>query len=338
MKDVARQAGVSVSSVSRYINDPNSINPIPALNIEKAIRELGYIPNTYAQSLKRGGSRTIGVIVPGLGPFFSSVCTALSDFFFQHKYLLYICETGEDTEREQYYIRALVGHQVAGLLIAFSGHAEIQINELNRQFPNVVMFDQHAGQYNIDSVCEDNYNSSYELTKYMISRGHRRFVLLFRTQFSTNTPHRIEGTTKALKEAGLDINDMCVHFDIQTEQQLHERIWESQHLTPRPTAIIGYSPLITENAMIALNRLNIKVPDEIDLAGYTLREFNAKFNFEIPSVIQRPYELGIRAGDVLLRKLRRTGESAPPRHYRLQPEILLPNPSFRISPGADSAG
>lgn len=121
IKDAAKASGVSGSSVSRYINNPGSINPIPAMNVAKAIRELGYIPNTYAQSLKKGHGNTIGVLVPGLGPFFSSVCTAFSDFFYQHHYLLFICNTGDEPEKERYYVNALLGQRVAGLLIAPSG-------------------------------------------------------------------------------------------------------------------------------------------------------------------------------------------------------------------------
>ncbi len=329
MKDVAQLADVSVSSVSRYVNDPSSINPIPALKIEKAIRELGYVPNPFAQALKGGDNRTVGVVLPGIGPFFSSVAAALSDFFYQHKYLLYICETGEDPEKEQYYVNALIGQRVAGILIALSGKTSDFVSEVSLQFPNIVMIDQHDEGCPVDAVYEDSLESSYQLTKYMIKRGHRQFILLFRTEFSTNTPQRILGTQRAFEEAGLNLNNMYVHFDIRTEHQLYDCLSGGLQKTPRPTAVIGYSPLIMENAMISLNRLNISVPNEIDLAGYTLEDFSSKFRFEIPSAVQKPYDLGIHAGDMLLRKLRRRAEKNAPKQFCLSMELRLPQTGLR---------
>lgn len=328
VKDVASRAQVSISSVSRYINDPTSINPIPALKIGQAIKELGYIPNTYAQGLKRGNSKTIGVIVPGLGPFFSSVCTALNDFFYQQKYLLYICDTGENIDKERYYVNALLGQQVAGILIALSGRTSEFIAETSKRFPYIVMIDQFAEDCPVDSVYEESCDSSYQLTKYMIDKGHRHFILLFRTKLSTNTPHRLRGTEKALEEAGMDINEMDVHFDISTEEKLYESLRQDLSNTPIRTAVIGYSPLIMENAMIALNRLNKKVPVEIDLAGYVLNDFQSKFGIEVPCIIQNPYELGFCAGDVLLRRIRKTGNTFTPRQYCIDNELHIPTASL----------
>lgn len=314
IKDVAAYAGVSPSSVSRYISNPNSINPIPAMKIEQAIKTLGYIPNTFAQSLKRGHSNTVGFIVPVLGPFYSQICSALSDFFYQHHYLLFICETQDEAEKERYFINSLLGQQVAGLIIAPSGGNDAFLQKINQQFTNIILLDNYNDKLPFDSVYEDNYDSSYRLTKHLLEKGHRHIISLFRSELSTNTKQRMQGASKAFEEMNLDFQNSYIQYIDRNEKNFSQMISSLLTKTPKPTAIIAYSPLYLENTLTAINQLGLVVPQDVELAGYTLDDFSIKYKMDIPSVIQTPYDMGLIAGDMLLKKLRKGGGGLPKEH------------------------
>lgn len=319
---VAEHAGVSPSSVSRYVNDPHSIKPIPALRIEKAIKELGYIPNTFAQGLKRGQSNIIGVIVPQLGPFYVRICSALSDFFYQNRYLLFICETNNDPKREQYYINSLIGQQAAGILAATSGQNDDFLRDLQRHYPHILMLDNSA-DLPFDSVYENNRESSYLLTKYMIEQGHRKFIVLTHYGRTPNMTHRLNGVCQALQEAGLDIEDMYRQTE-DTYKNFESTLQELMAQTPRATAIISLSPYILETCLITLSKMRKSIPEDIALAGYALEDFGARYKVDLPCVIQDPYDHGIQAGAIMLRRLKKPKDMAPVKQYCLKTRLHLP--------------
>ena len=107
IREVAALAGVSISSVSRYLKDPKSIQPLAAYNIKNAIRELQYEPNMFAQNLKRGKSNIVGLVVPHTEYFFSRVCRGVSDYFFERKYVTFICESDNDGAKEKFYVQEI---------------------------------------------------------------------------------------------------------------------------------------------------------------------------------------------------------------------------------------
>ena len=186
------------------------------------------------------------------------------------------------------------------------------------------MIDHWEESLPFDAVHEDSYRDSYNLTKLMLERGHRQFALLFRSEQSTNTSQRLSGTVQALEEAGLKLSDMCVSFEDLSPEATHRKLAGFMAQPCRPTAVIAYSPLLLENALMSLNRMELKVPEDIDLAGYALQEFLPRYRLNIPLIIQDPYEMGVRAGDVLLRK---GSDKTAPRQYHL--ETLLYNPEQR---------
>lgn len=314
MRDVAELAGVSISSISRYIKEPSSINPVAAVKVAQAIRELDYHPNLFAQNLRRGYNDTIGVIVPDLNSYFSKVCEALNRFFYQNEYLLFVCDTNEDPEKERYYIRSLIQQRVAGMLISSSGKNNGLIRETAGEFRNLVQFDRYEPDIGIDSILENNVENAALLTTYMIEKGYDRFLLLYGPTISVNTQYRTQGTRQALTGHGLDYDKMRVVTDIVNTDQVYQAVKAATDEKNPPRAIIAFNPAITESAVMAMNMLNLK--DRMELAGFTLGDFRDKFRYDIPRIIQNPYDMGMKAGEVLLKRLKKpSANKMQPKKY-----------------------
>lgn len=320
IKDVAALAGVSISSVSRYIKDSASINSIAAVKVAEAIRELDYSPNLFAQNLRRGYNDTIGVIVPDLKPYFSKVCEALNQFFFQNDYLLFICDTNDDPAKERYFIRSLIQQRVAGLLIASSGKNNQFIQETAKGFKSVVQFDRYEPDITFDSVMENNVENAYILTKHMIEKGHRNFTLLYGATISVNTKYRTEGTIRALKEYGLDFEKMFVVNDNTNPDNVYQAIKSSSSKGKPLDAIIAFNPAITENAVMALNILNLQ--NKVELGGFSLGDFRDKFRYDIPCIVQNPYDMGMKAGEVMLKKIKKSSASTHAKQYIIETKFV----------------
>ncbi|MHB1393337.1 MAG: LacI family DNA-binding transcriptional regulator [Clostridia bacterium] len=318
IKDVAALSGVSVSSVSRYINVPTSINSIAAVKVQDAIKQLNYAPSPFAQNLRRGYNDNIGIIVPDLGLYFSSVCKALSQFFYQNKYMLFICETGDDPEKERYYINSLVRQRVAGILIASCGKNNDFIKDISSNFKNIITFDRYEPDINIDAIYEDNIRGAYILTKHMLEKGIREFALLYGMEYSVNTKYRLEGTEKALREYGLDINNMFIRKNCTTPQTVYDCVKGYTERHKNKAAIIAYNPLVLEGCVMALNVLNKSIPDDVQLAGFALEDFKAKYKYDIPCLIQNPYYMGMKAGEMMLKKLKKHSDKGEPKNYTIE--------------------
>lgn len=323
IKNVAALAGVSISSVSRYIKDPKSVRPIAAVKIGQAVKELNYVPSLFAQNLRRGHNNTIGVLVPDLTPYFSAACVALNQFFYENKYLLIVCDTGYDATKERFYLRSLMQQRVAGLIVASSEKNEEVFSEYTHSFTRVVLFDRDIHHKRYDSVGENNMECAYDLTKHILDNGYTDLALLFNATEYKNNVRRYESANRAITEAGLSVDDMFIATDLTSFDKIYRAIREFAGRSGGKKAIISYNPIITEGATMAMNALNIKVGEEIELSGFTIEDYQSKYRYNIPRVIQSPYSLGMKAGEIMLSQLNKTDyTNCCPKEYILKNKIV----------------
>ncbi len=324
IKHVAEEAGVSIATVSRYFKNPDSINPISAVRVAHAIKKMNYVPSLFAQNLKRGHSNTIGVLVPDLTPYFSKACVALTNFFFQNKYLLIICDTGYDASKERSYLRSLMQQRVAGLIAVSSGKNENILSEYTHSFTRIVFMDRDVPHERYDSVCENNAESARHLTRYMLEQGHTRLALLFSASEYQYTISRYESAMQAVEDFGFDKDNLFIAMDLTNPDRIFEAIKEFTMREGDRKAILAFNPIITEGATMALNALDIRIGEDVHLAGFTLDDYQSKYRYDIPRIIQRPYDLGLKAGEVMLRQLRKPDSSIrnEPKGYILKNELI----------------
>jgi LacI family transcriptional regulator len=324
IKTVAEEAGVSIATVSRYFKDPESINPISAVRVAHAIKKMNYVPSLFAQSLKRGHSNTIGVLVPDLTPYFSKACVALTNFFFQNKYLLIICDTGYDASKERSYLRSLMQQRVAGLIVVSSEKNENILSEYTHQFTKIILLDRDIPHEQYDSVCENNAESAYQLTRHLLTKEPGQLALLFSATAYQYTIRRYESAMKAIEEAGFSKERLFIATDLTNPDRIYNAIKEFTAREGPQKAIISFNPIITEGATMALNALDIRIGEDVRLAGFTLDDYQSKYRYSIPRIVQRPYDLGMKAGEVMLRHLRRTDNSvkSEPKGYILKNELI----------------
>ena len=268
LKDLAQICGCSVTSVSRALKDSDTISKELREKVQSKARELGYIPNLLAGSMRTGYTNTLAIILPDLrNPFFSLLAKYLEEYASSEGYSAFFMTTNEIMEHEHSAVMKAMQKNVDGILL-LPNQQDTKCIEMfdKRSFPYVLFgrkFDHIQSDY---VVCNDK-KGAYLATKHLIERGHKRILFLNSFLHIYSSVQRLEGFKEALSEFDLPY----VEDDVKT---ISTRIGDSEKIirdifsTPKDyTAIFCYCDVIAFEAIYTLNQLGIRVPQDIAVAG-----------------------------------------------------------------------
>lgn len=313
IRDVANMAGVSISSVSRYLKNPTSINPAASLAISNAIKALDYVPNPFAQNLKKQSSNIIAVIIPDLShTFFAKACRALEMLFYQSGYLVMICDSDEDPEKERFYIESMLQNRVAGILIVPTADNSTYLQNTIKENRNVVLFDRYIHDANVSYVCEDSEEAGYLLTNHMIKKGHKDFAVITGVSSSLNVQLRLKGIQKACTESNISLRQNYIFqniADFSPEVHISRILSDLLQDPSSPRCIIATNPKLTDGLVVACYTSHIEVPTQLSLAGFALDNPQKMYSIPISVMKQDPYTVGIKAGELMLRQIKNKAKS-----------------------------
>ena len=185
--DVARKAGVSTSTVSHVINETRYVSDQVKQRVHAAMKDLNYQPNVIARSLRTRETQTVGVVVSDItNPFFTNIVRAIEDEVLKQGYNIILCDTDEKPEREQVYLRLLMGRRVDGLIVApSSGNADLLQLAIESGYPTVLL-DSSIPGLDADVVLSDNEGGAFDAVSYLVGIGHRRIgIIAGRLEVST---------------------------------------------------------------------------------------------------------------------------------------------------------
>ncbi|CAG4887921.1 LacI family DNA-binding transcriptional regulator [Paraburkholderia saeva] len=263
IRDVAAAAGVSVTTVSKFINHAQRFSPPVEARVQAAIDELGYRSNPLARSMITGETRTIGLaILDILNPHFTSIVKGANRVALQHDYTLLLVDTEESQDHEQVLIEALA-QRVDGVIVS-SRMPEQSVQWMLELHKPVVLFGRNH-HFPIPSVGTDSYLASYMLARHLLNQGHRSIAYVGFGQSRWNN-ERIRGVQACLAEQGLSASV----YDAQAASpQGGERACSSIMLGPnRPDAVICYNDLIALGFIKAARALGFSLPQDVSIAGF----------------------------------------------------------------------
>ena len=322
MDDVASRAGVSTSTVSHVLNGTRKVSPATVQAVQRAIQQLGYIPNTLARSLARSSTNTIGVAISALSNhYFSETVHAIETECAKHGYMMLFADPHDDPEQELRVVTALHHRRVDGILLAPStGSKALEYLQAN-EVPTVLVDRMMNEQF--DQVGVENTRSTEALVTHLIEHGHRRIGFIAGRPGLGTTDERVAGYRAALQAAGLLVDpQLVVNGDSNSETA---RIATAQLLAlpARPTAIMAGNNLMTLGAMHALRDAKVEVPGHIALVGFDDFDWADFFVPRLTLIAQPVKELGARAVQMLLQRM--ASPAAPTHSVRLSPTLQLRN-------------
>ncbi|MCI6885991.1 MAG: LacI family transcriptional regulator [Lachnospiraceae bacterium] len=305
IKEVAALAGVSISSVSRYLADPKSIQPLAAYNIKNAIRELQYEPNSFAQNLKRGKSNIVGLVVPHMEYFFGKVCGVVSDYFYERRYVTFVCETDSDGAKERFYIQELLNQKAAGIIVAPSGQNTQYLQNVARNYKNLIAIDR-LEDIGCDIVLENHRENAYRLLSWLLkNKPCHQILMLFGWVDSYNTRMCLAGSGQAFEENGKKESEILRIFTarkIEVVMDALERLAARVKPGERPL-IVAFGSDILEYVVMGLHQRYPEWIGRVDVAGFAQAGTADKLGIECSLVIKNPESVGITAAELLHKKL-----------------------------------
>ncbi|MCL4441945.1 MAG: LacI family transcriptional regulator, partial [Firmicutes bacterium] len=210
IKQIAKLANVSDSTVSRVLNEHPDVNEKTRRKIQEIVRKEGYRPDAIARSLVTGHSKTLAYVTEDIrNPFFAEVARGLEDAATEQGYQVIYCSTDSNAEKENMYINILLSYRVAGIVFSsFSGNNDV-ILELNRCNMPYVFVNRYFNDISADCVLIDNFKGGYMATQHLISLGHKKIVYLAGIGSSTSL-ERKRGYEQALRDAGIEYKETLV--------------------------------------------------------------------------------------------------------------------------------
>ncbi|KOH42660.1 LacI family DNA-binding transcriptional regulator [Sunxiuqinia dokdonensis] len=323
LKDIATKVGVSTATVSYVLNGlekEKRVGVEVAKKIKDAARELNYMPNQIARSLRKGSTNTIGLIVADIAnPFFGQLARIVEDEAIKHNYTVIFGSSDEDCVKSEALIDTFVNRQVDGFIIAPSEGCKSQINALiNREVP-LVLIDRYLPQLNTSYVVLDNFTAVYDAVTHLVEKGHRRIGMVAYENSLIHMSERIRGYKEAM-------------IDHQLEKEI--RIKKIAYNLPRQEMekIIGemLTHLISDALIFATNALSLaglyavktnqkKVPEELALIGFDGNEAFDFFDSPLTYIKQPLEQMGRESVRILLDEMKGNTEN---QHIQMASKLI----------------
>ena len=324
IKDVAKSAGVSISTVSRYLANPSSIKPTFASAVEKAINELKYIPNPFAQNLKSEHTNNIAIIIPDISnQFFSEACKALCTVLYRNKYFVMICDTDDNPEKEQYYINEMIKSRAAGIILVTCGQNTEFVKTVVNAGHRIVLLDRMEPSIKVDTVCADKYRAGYDLAKHLVRKGHRHYAILSGSENSINMQFIISGIKNAFAESSVSINESCIITNLRTKESAAHEFELLLANKKNLSCVIACNSVLLDGIVLAANRLQLNIPEDCEIAGFSIDDPRYAYPFPVPAIMEIPAQLGAEVGELMLRLLASESDTSVAKQILLNCQLIL---------------
>ena len=322
MKDLARETGLGLATISKYING-GTVREKNRVLIEAAAKKLHYVPNEVARSLKTQQSRVIGVVIPELSnSFITSIISSMEDILRQRDYAVIVCDCRSDPKREKEAVEFLMHRRVDGLINMATDASGAHLKAaLDTGIP-VLLVDRLVRplQGRVSAVIIDNAYASRQAVDKLLDLGHRRIGLVLGSPHLYTTDARLEGYLNALRERGVTPEDRYIRYGDYTMDGGYRSVLELTGMEEPPTALFITNFEMTLGGMLALQHSGVRVPEDLSVIGFDkLEQFGAVFP-DLALVCQSQLGIGRECANLML-DLLSDRENTAPRVVTLSTEL-----------------
>jgi LacI family transcriptional regulator len=297
--DVAQDAGVSPTTVSRYLNNRIELPPATSARIDAAIKRFNYRPNLLAKRLSTGKSEAVGLVVPEIRePFFAELASAVEEEAERHGYTIFMSSTRGDQHREIACLNRLHDRHVDGLIMMTNTPDDGTLAKLISSRKNVVLIDEDIPGVDVPRIFVDNEPGAYTATRHLIAAGHRDIAYLHGPAGLFTVIEREAGFRRAMAEANLPVRPEYVRGGSFSPELGRHAVLGLLDLESPPTAIFASSDYLGIGALRALRQRRIAVPEQMSLVTFDDMPMTELFEPALTAIrqpVQALGQLGFRA-------------------------------------------
>ena len=305
IKKLAKKCGVSTMTVSRAFGN-HQISEDTRKTILSAAKKYNYRPNIVARSLVRRRSQIIGLVVPNIiQSYFPHIIRGVEQFFNQFGYNLILCDSQEDTKKEEQQIRLLIDQRVAGVIVIPAAQRQDSgiFSELKQAGTPFVLIDRYVEGVKASFVGVDNHHGALIATEHLIHLGHKKIMHLRGPRTASMAQERFSGYRDALKKAGIGLNQ-----DLIIESGLDEKSGQDSMMKVLGakvdfSAVFAVNDPVAVGAMKAMHDCGLRIPEDISLVGFANNDYTPYLRVALTTINQPKEEIGEAAGKLLLEEI-----------------------------------
>lgn len=338
IKDIARELGISPSTVSRALKDHPDISTETKKLVHSLAEKLNYQPNVVALSLRQKKTNTIGVIIPELVHFFfSTVISGIEDVAYQAGYSVILAQSNESYEREKMDIKALFNSRVDGMLISLSRETRNfdHIESIISKGVPIVFYDRMYNNPTTSKVIVDDYVGAKEAVEHLIDQGYKRIAHLEGAPGLMISVDRRRGYVEALKEHHMEVREALIHECPSGSQEDGYRVTKKLlAMSQPPDAIFTNNDPMAVGAMLAIKEKGLRIPQDIGLVGFSNWSIGSLIEPSLTTVDQPGFEMGQEAARLLIRQIEAGDKDQEPQPETkiLKTKLIVRDSSIRSAP------
>jgi LacI family transcriptional regulator len=335
IRDIAREAKVSVTSVSLVLN--NKKNTIPEATrerIKQVAKQMNYSPNQMAVGLVTKKTKTIGLIVPDISnAFFADLARSIENNLSALGYSLILSNSNNSLKESRQYVDILVNRGVDGLIISFSGddsddvkEKQSLVNTLNKLDIPLISLDSWMEGLSCPGVSVYHSKGGYFATKYLIDLGHKRIGCISGKNGNYSSDRRLKGYKKALEDAGLAFNSSYVcegDYQYKSGYNCGKKL-----LDTNITAIFVSNDLMAYGVYLAAKEKGVKIPEELSIIGFDDLFFSSMLSVPLTTIRQSVDTLGELACDLLFKRIKK--ETLDQDFIQLEPDLVIRSSTMKV--------
>lgn len=302
IEDVARQAGVSTSTVSRVLNNSAPVSRVTKKKILKVIEELHFTPNAMARGLVKKSSKTLGLMIPEItNPFFLELIKGVEDVASRHGFSMFLCSTNRVPEKEEYYINEMLERRTNGLML-ISTHINNK-KMINRVKKLVEIVSVQSDIEDVDRVDTTDEQGVASVMEHLIELGHRKIAFVGYRFDVTSTRNRLLGYQRTLERHSLPLRKEYFNETDSVENPGYALTKQLLELKDRPTAIHCMTDYLAMGAYMAINESKLRIPADISVTGFDNIVISQLMAPTLTTVAQPIYQMGETAAELLIKNI-----------------------------------
>jgi len=330
--DLAKELGMSPSTVSRALSNHPRISEKTKEKVFRIANKYNYRLNTLASNLRKGSGNNIGIIVPRINrTFFADAIHGIESVTSKNGYNILICQSYESHQKEVENVQTLIDSRVDGILMSISAETTrfSHIETLISSGIPLVLFDRVVNSIDTSKVSNDNYKGAFDTTNHLIKQGYKNIAYLSGPLNLNIYKERFEGYRQSLKDNNVGYHQEFFYPNAITKETGLKAGHNLLSLKHKPDAILAAGDYGALGALLALKEANIEVPWEMGVSGYANEPFTEIIEPSMTTSDQKSEEIGRNAAEILLEEINSEVQTVA-RHVSIKPELIVRNSTSRL--------
>ncbi|MDQ0818047.1 LacI family transcriptional regulator [Bacillus pumilus] len=292
--DVAREANVSMATVSRVVNGNPNVKPTTRKKVLEAIDRLGYRPNAVARGLASKKTTTVGVIIPDISSiFYSELARGIEDIATMYKYNIILSNSDQNTDKELHLLNTMLGKQVDGIVFMGGNITDVLVEEFKRSPVPIVLAASVEEQAQTPSVNINYEQAIYDSVQLLVEKGHKRIAFVSGPMSEPiNSMRKLAGYKRALEKAGIAFDDALVAEGDYSYDSGIESLAHLLEQSDKPTAVIAATDEMALGVIHGAQDRGVSIPEDLEVIGFDNTRLSLMVRPQLTTVVQPTYDIG----------------------------------------------